>query len=173
MSSRARHPATPAWSRHLIAAEEHWRRAQARGGRGFRPLADREFRAALDRIPPDREAHVALLDVAHRLGRLEELKELYWGRYESLPFREELQAMIRALELARAMAEAPPRAVTHRADWLQFGAFILGAKAMILWAARRWIGPRLGPPLAAVLLFSAALYLLWPFLREMYQLIAL
>lgn len=161
-----REVARPAdWRAHLDLAAEYWRRARE-GRPGLVQLADREWRAAMDRVPPDPAAHTPVIEVATRYGQLDELKALYASRESEWPFAAGLLAQIRAIEAAQAAGRAMPLRSKHAGDWLQFGTFVFGATDVLIWWAKRTFGSR-GPLLIAVALLAMMLWLNWPFLREM------
>lgn len=156
------------WAAHLDHAVEYWKLA-ANGNRGVTPLAEREFQNAVDKIPPREEDHIVLLEVAARYGQLDSVKLLYLRHDEDWPFSQKLLSHISAIELAQAAGRHGPTRIKHVGDWLQFGQFVIGATDVLIWGAKKWLGPR-GPVLVATALLGFMLYINYPFLLEMYRL---
>ncbi len=156
------------WRAHLDVALEYRRLADG-GRKALQPLIDREFALALERVPPAAEDHLALVEAATRLGELDTLKVLYVQHERDWDFAPQMLAGIAAIERAQAAAREAPIRSRHAGDWLQFGGFVLGAKDLLIWGAKKWFGPH-GPWVIASALFAFMLYLVWPFLLEMYRL---
>jgi len=156
------------WRKHLDLASEYW--GQAAGGKKeLARLAEREFVIALEMVPPSLDDHMALLDVAARNGRLNEVRGQYFVHESDWPFAAEMLARISAIEKAQAIAHEVPASVRNGGNLLKFGGFIFGARDILMWGSKRVLGPH-GPLIVAIILMALMLYMIWPFVYSMYLL---
>src|SRR5262245_5159853 len=69
---------------HLARAYD--RKARAAGDAAARLLCGKEFAEAIRLVPPDRDAHVQLIEVAAALGKSADLRRRYESVWSGLPF---------------------------------------------------------------------------------------
>ena len=133
---RLQHAAKLAPESHLprlrIAAA--YERKAREGEAAFLRLADRESREAVRLAPLSRDAHVARLGIAAKMGGLMGLKAHYEARVDEHPFAGECLKMIEALEevaTTRSRIDAATGGAKTKARHLFFGAAGAGFAGLV------------------------------------------
>jgi hypothetical protein len=96
---------------HYLLADAYQRKAKQE--KSLRPFALREYNEALKLLPPDREAHVALIGLAGRVRELDALEQAYPEKARDLPFAAECRKMIGAALFAGEPTEVGPFRLTN------------------------------------------------------------